>query len=128
MLPLADIPEKNQEVDPESGEMVSVRDLIRRGKILHAFYLPPFPNSGSAAEHYAKLRTINNIGAQFFRETKDRRLATLTMDSLNELFTQLIWVFTRAEMLFRPVRCECGRDVPIDVRFEGQNFDAEPYE
>jgi hypothetical protein len=122
---LLDIPENNTAQDPDTHENVPTRDLIRRGKILQAFYLPAFPEVQPAVEHYALLRDITNIGAEFFRASQAERLATLTMDSLNELLTQLVWVFTRAEVLFRPIRCECGRDVQVDVRFEGQNFDAE---
>ena len=124
---LLSIPEQNTEIDRESGERLPIRELIRRGKILHAFYLPPFPGAEATAEHYVSLRDITNVGAQFFRESAATRIATLTLDSLNELLTQLVWLFTRAELLFRPIRCECGREVRTDVRFEGQNFDAEPY-
>ena len=124
---LAEIPGNNTAIDPDTHEPAPVRDLIRRGKILQAFYLPPFPEIEPEDEHYVSLRDITNVGAQFFREAKPNRIVTLTMDELNELFTQLVWVFTRAELLFRPIQCECGREVRVDVRFEGQNFGAEPY-
>jgi hypothetical protein len=124
--PLANIPAANTEIDPETNEKVSIQELIRRSKILHSFYLPAFPGTEPPVEYYADLKNITNIGAGFFMEARATRIVTLTMEALNELFTQLVWVFTRAELLFRPIRCECGRDVRVDVRFEGQNFDAEP--
>jgi len=79
-------------------------------------------------EHYVELRKITPVGVQFFLESRATRIATLTGDSLNELFSALLWSLTRAELFFRPVTCECGREVPIDVRFHGQNFDAEAWE
>lgn len=124
---LDQIPEASTEVDPDSGERVPLRQLIRAGKARDAFYLPPFPGHPSTEEHYAELRKITSIGVQYFLDGMATRLATLTVDTLNEMYSQLLWSLTRAELFFRPVRCECGRDVPIDVRFHGQNFDAEPY-
>lgn len=121
-----EIPENSKVPHPDTGADTPVRDLVREGKITHWFYLPPFPNVEPATEYFANLRDITNIGVQFFRETKALRVATLTNESFNELMSQLIWVFSRAEILFRPIRCECGRDVTIDVRFEGQYGDPGP--
>jgi hypothetical protein len=120
------VPERSTEEDPDTGEQVPLRDLIRRGKARDLFYLPPFPNRPANEEHYAELRKITSVGVQFFLDGMSNRIATLTLDTLNEMYSQLLWSLTRAELFFRPVRCECGRDVPIDVRFHGQNFDAEP--
>jgi hypothetical protein len=119
------IPENSRDLDPETGELVSFRDLIRTGKARDLFYLPPFPGAPND-EHYAELRKITSVGVQFFLDGMPHRIATLTMDTLNEMYSQLLWSLTRAQFFFRPVRCECGRDVPIDIRFHGQNFDAEP--
>jgi hypothetical protein len=120
------IPEANTEQDPDSGERLPVRELIRRGRARDQFYLPPFPGDPLNREHYAELRKITSVGVQYFLDGMPNRLVTLTLDTLNEMYSQLLWSLTRAELFFRPVRCECGRDVPIDVRFHGQNFDAEP--
>lgn len=126
IYPLANIPETSTEEDPETHQQVSLRELIRMGRARDNFYLPPFPERG-AGEHYAELRKITSIGVQYFLDAREQRIATLTMESLNEMYSQLLWSLTRAELFFRPVRCECGRDVPIDIRFHGQNFDAEPW-
>jgi len=123
---LRSIPETSKEQDPDTDELVPLRELIRRGKARDAFYLPPFPGDPSNDEHFAELRKITSIGVQFFLDAAPNRITTLTMDTLNEMYSQLLWSLTRAQLFFRPVRCECGRDVPIDIRFEGQNFDAEP--
>jgi hypothetical protein len=124
---LAGIPEASTDVDPDSGAQVPLRDLIRRGKARDAFYLPAFPGQPENEEHYAELRKITSIGVQYFLDPGANRIATLTIDTLNEMYSQVLWSLTRAELFFRPVRCpSCGDEVPIDVRFHGQNFDAEP--
>ena len=124
---LAAIPETSTDEDPDTRERVPLRDLIRRGKARDAFYLPPFPGRPAHEEHYAELRKITSIGVQFFLDGMANRTATLTLDTLNEMYSQLLWSLTRAEFFFRPVRCaNCGQDVPLDIRFHGQNFDAEP--
>jgi hypothetical protein len=124
---LTSIPEVNTEEDPDTHEQVPLRDLIRRGKARDAFYLEPFPGRPAGEEHYAELRKITSIGVQYFLDAKESRIVTLTLDTLNEMYSQLLWCLTRADLFFHPIRCaECGRDVPIDVRFHGQNFDAEP--
>lgn len=120
---LQEIPAGGMALDPDTRQETPVRDLIRRGKILHWFYLPPFPGIEPQVEHFASLRDITNIGAEFFRTAIADRIVTLEKDPWNELMTQVVWIFTRAEFLFRPIRCECGREVQTDVRFEGQNFD-----
>ena len=124
---LGDIPVASTDVDPDTGAQVPLRDLIRRGKARDSFYLPAFPGRPEHEEHYAELRKITSVGVQYFLDGMPNRLVTLTLDTLNEMYSQLLWSLTRAELFFRPVRCvECGHDVPIDVRFHGQNFDAEP--
>lgn len=125
---MQEIPEGSVAEDPDTHVKTSVRDLIRQGKLHQSFYLPPFPGVEPATDHYANLRQVTNIGVDFFRQAKAQRLATLTRESYNELITQLVWVFSRAELLFRPIRCECGREVTIDQRFEGQMVDLEEYE
>lgn len=125
---LLDVPENLNEEDPVSHVRVPLRDLIRQNKCRDNFYLPPFPEVEHGEEHYVELRKITPVGAQFFLDSQETRIVTLKEDSLNELFSALLWSLTRAELFFRPVTCECGREVPIDVRFHGQNFDAEPWE
>lgn len=120
------IPAGNTEEDPETREQVPVRDLIRQGRLRDCFYLPRFPDKPQG-EHYAELRKITAISVQYFLEDRETRIATLTEASLNEMFSQLLWSLTRVEFFFRPVRCQCGRDVPTDVRFHGQNLDAEDW-
>jgi hypothetical protein len=123
---LSSIPENSTEQDPDTAERVPLRDLIRRGRARDAFYLPPLPGHGDE-EYYAELRKITSVGVQYFLDGKPNRLVTLTLDTLNEMYSQLLWSLTRAELFFRPIRCpECGQEVPIDIRFHGQNFDAEP--
>jgi hypothetical protein len=123
-----DVPANAMEEDPLTHTRIPLRDLIRQNKCRDNFYLPPFPGAQDGDEHYVELRKITPIGVQFFLDARAVRIATLTLDSLNELFSALMWSLTRAELFFRPVACECGREVPIDVRFHGQNFDAEPWE
>jgi hypothetical protein len=123
---LADIPAGNTEEDPETHEQTPFRELIRRGNARDYFYLPPFPEQ-SPEEHYADLRKITTVGVQYFREGQGARIATLTEASLNEMFSHLLWSLTRAEFFFRPIQCECGRTVPVDIRFHGQNIDAEDW-
>ena len=73
-------------------------------------------------------RQITSIGVQHFIDAMGSRIATLTQDTLNEMYSQLLWSLTRAELFFRPVQCpNCRNEVPLDIRFHGQNFDAEPF-
>jgi hypothetical protein len=124
---LQSIPDNATEADPDTGQRVQYRDLIRRGKARDAFYLPPFPGRPTTEEHYAELRKITPIGVQFFLDAMGSRIVTLTEDTLNEMYSQLLWSLTRAQLFFRPVECpHCHGNVPLDVRFHGQNFDAEP--
>jgi hypothetical protein len=125
---LQEIPEGNTEVDPDTNEQVPLRELIRRGKARDTFHLPPFPGRPEDEEHYAELRKITSVGVEFFTREKDARIATLTMEELNNMYSHLLWSLTRAQLFFQPVRCDCGKQVPIDIRFHGQNFDAEPWE
>lgn len=125
---ISDIPQNSEEEDPLTRARVPLRDLIRQNRCRDNFYLPPFPEVQGGEDHYVELRRITPIGVQYFLDSRAARIATLTQDSLNELFSALLWSLTRAELFFRPVTCECGREVPIDVRFHGQNFDAEPWE
>jgi hypothetical protein len=125
---IGDVPENHMEEDPVTHARVPLRELIRENKCRDNFYLLPLPGELAGEDHYVELRKITPIGVQFFLDSRPTRIATLTQDSLNELFSALMWSLTRAELFFRPITCECGREVPIDVRFHGQNFDAEPWE
>jgi hypothetical protein len=122
------VPEGNQEEDPETRERVSMRQLIRQGKARDNFYLPPLPGEASTEEHYVELRKITPVGIQFFMDAKSARLASLMPEALNELYSNLLWSLTRYELFFHPIKCECGKEVPLDVRFHGQNTDPEPWE
>jgi len=126
---LLDVPADVREQDPETHMLVPLRDLVRGGKCRDYFYLPPFPNRSAEGDHYVELRKITPVGMQFFVDSRAERIATLTEQSLGDLFTTMMWSLTRAELFFRPVTCpRCAEQVPIDVRFHGQNFDAEPWE
>jgi hypothetical protein len=125
---LQEIPAENTEIDPDTNERVPVHDLIRLGKTSDTFYLPPFPAGPANEEHYADFRKITSIGVEFFLQARANRLVTLMPESLNEMYSYLLRSLTRAELFFRPIQCECGRQVPIDIRIHGQNFDAEPWE
>jgi hypothetical protein len=123
---LSNIPDQQTEEDPHTHERAPVRDLIRRGKIRDAFYLQPLP-APHDQEYFAELRKVTSVGVQYFFDAKQNRIATLLPEALNEMYSQLLWSLTRADLFFRPIRCEqCGRDVTIDTRFHGQNFDLEP--
>jgi hypothetical protein len=115
--------------EPDPHRRAGMREIVRRNQSHNYMYLPPLPESVDGREHYIDFRKICPVGIGFFVESKRARLATLTEDSLNVLFSRLMWFFTRAEYFFRPIICNnCGSQVPIDIRFEGQNFDAEPWE
>lgn len=122
------IPENQVAPDPETNQPTAVRDLIRSGKVLESFYLPPFPGFADGVEYYAAIRKMTNIGVQYFREAMPNRIATLSEPSSLELWSQLMWCLTRAEFFFRPIVCECGRRVLIHIPFEGQNIGADPWE
>lgn len=125
---LGDIPEQAVIQDPETHEEINVRDVVRTNRSHNYFYLPPFPSS-EGAEHYVDFRKIQPVAMSFFTATASARLVTLTEDSLNLLFSRLMWFFTRAEYFFQPLKCgNCGQMVAVDVRFEGQNLNAEPWE
>lgn len=126
---LQDIPESAVIRDVDTGEEVNIREVVRNNASHNYFYLPPFPNSDSGDERYVDFRRLQQIGIGFFLDTKSTRIATLTMESLNSLYSRLMWFFTRAEYFFRPIACpECGRSVALDIRFEGQNLEAEPWQ
>jgi len=129
---LHDVPESAVLKDAETGEEISIRNVVRNNLSHNYFYLPPYPTNGAGTqetEHYVDFRKICSVGIGYFTSSRDRRLAALCEGSLNSLFSRLMWFFTRAEYFFHPVVCKtCGLEVPIDIRFEGQNLDAEPWE
>jgi len=128
IYPLRDIPESAVIEDPDSKERISIREIVRMNASHHYFYLPPFPETADAAGYYVDFRKISSVGMGYFTGARGKRLAALTEESLNLLFSRLMWFFTRAEYFFQPVRCSCGLEVAIDVRFEGQNIGAEAWE
>ena len=126
---LYDIPEEAVIEDPETHQQLKIRDVVRANASHNYFYLPSFPASQDQKEYYVDFRKICAVGINFFIETKTARIATLSVESLNDLFSRLMWFFTRAEYFFRPIECPiCKQNVPIDIRFEGQNVNAEPWE
>jgi len=126
---LHDVPEQATIEDPDTHESIPIRAVIRDNASHNYFYLPPFPGTADGKEHYVDFRKISVVGVEFFRNSRSSRLATLSEETLNLLFSRLMWFFTRAEYFFRPISCvNCGERVPIDIRFEGQNLDAEPWE
>jgi hypothetical protein len=129
VFPLGQIPEKQTTEDAETGERILVREIIIENRSHLYMYLPPLPQSDDKLGHYLDLRKMTTLPMQYFLDAKDKRFATLQEDGLNLLFSRLMWFFTRAEYFFHSVQCQhCGADVEIDLRFEGQNVDAEPWE
>ncbi len=125
---MEEIPEQGVIQDPSTGEQVMMREVIRKNETANYFYLPPFPDRSGEGEHFLDFGRMSLIGIRFFTDSKAARVATLTEESLKLLYSQLMWFFTRAEIFVRQLSCpKCGAPVPSDVRFEGQNFDAEPW-
>lgn len=126
---LHDIPETASIEDPDTHEKINMRQVVRENLSNNYFYLPPFPGGSDPKERYVDFRKISSVGIRFFIDNKAARVAALSEDSLNLLFSRLMWFFTRAEYFFQTIHCSaCGKPVPVDVRFEGQNFGAEPWE
>lgn len=126
---LADIPPDAVLEDPETHERIYIREVVRQNQSHNYMYLPPFPGLASSQEHYVDFRKICHVGVGFFVTQKQNRIAALTEESLNTLFSRLMWFFTRAEYFFEPIQCaNCGVAVKVDVRFEGQNVSLEPWE
>lgn len=126
---LASVPPSAVIEDPDTHERISIRDVVKRNGSHNYFYLPPFPDGSDVEGHYVDFRKISSVGTGFFTSRRDHRLVTLTPESLNLLFSKLMWFFTRAEYFFEPIQCSnCGAEVAIDIRFEGQNLDADPWE
>jgi hypothetical protein len=116
---------KYQQAD---GSVLSDRDAVRMNSNVNRFYLPPFPSD--AAGHlgrYVDFKKISPVGLQSFIDLKEKRIAGLTTDALNDMFHHLCWHFTRAELFFHPITClHCGEIIPIDVRFHGQDVQDDP--
>lgn len=126
---LDDIPHDATIEDPETNERINIRTVVRNNASHNYFYLPPMPDFRGGEEYYVDFRKINAVGISFFLDSKSKRIASLSEESLNLLFSRLMWFFTRAEYFFRPIRClNCGEELAVDIRFEGQNFEAEPWE
>jgi hypothetical protein len=129
VFPLAQIPENQSTVDVETGEKILLREVIA-GNLSHNYlYLEPFPETEDRLGHYVDFRKTTTIPIQYFIDAKDSRICGLHDDGLNFLYSRLMWFFTRAEYFFHPINCQaCGAEVELDVKFEGQNVDAEPLE
>jgi hypothetical protein len=129
IYPLRSIPGDALQEDPVTHERLVIREVVRRNQSHNYFHLPPVPTLAEEEGYYVDFRRICPVGIRFFVDNKDTRIATLTGESLNMLFSRLMWFFTRAEYFFRPITCQhCGQQVPVDIRFEGQNLDAEAWE
>jgi hypothetical protein len=63
---LRSIPETSKEQDPYTGELVPLRELLRRGKARDASYPSLFTGDLSNDEHFAELKKITSVGAQAF--------------------------------------------------------------
>jgi hypothetical protein len=129
LFPLTQIPENESTEDAETGEKISVRQVIAENRSHHYMYLPAFPGSEEQVGHYLDFRKMTTLPIQYFIDSMGTRIVGLHEEGLNLLYSRLMWFFTRAEYFFHPIVCQqCGTEVEIDVRFEGQNIDAEPWE
>jgi len=129
IFPLAHIPESQTTEDVETGERISVRQIIVENRSHLYMYLPPFPETDDRLGHYVDLRKMTTLPIQYFVDARNARFVGLHEDGLNLLYSRLMWFLTRVEYFFHPVTCQrCGTEVEIDLRFEGQNIDAEPWE
>jgi hypothetical protein len=129
IFPLAHIPETQTIEDAETGNLISVRQIIIENRSHLYMHLPPFPESGDQLGHYLDLRKMTTLPIQYFIDLKEARFAGLHDEGLNLLYSRLMWFFTRVEYFFHPVACQvCGTQVDLDLRFEGQNVDVEPWE
>jgi hypothetical protein len=129
IYPLAQIPESQTTEDVETGEKISVREIIIENRSHLYLYLPQFPETSEPLGHYLDLRKMTTLPINYFVEAQHSRIVGLHHDGLNMLYSRLMWFFTRAEYFFHPVLCQhCGTAVELDLRFEGQNVDAEPWE
>lgn len=129
LFPLVQIPDSQTTEDAETGEKISVRQVIIENRSHLYMYLPPFPESADPLGHYVDFRKMTTLPISYFITAMGNRMVGLHEDGLNLLYSRLMWFFTRAEYFFHPIVCQhCGADVELDVRFEGQNVDAEPWE
>ena len=106
-----------------------MRDIVVANKTHHCFYLKPLPSAASGElGWYVDFRRIGAVRIDHFIGQRDRRLATLMGDTRSDLFQQLLLFFTRARFFFGPVECgHCGNPVGIEIPFEDQNQEAEPW-
>jgi hypothetical protein len=110
-------------------EKISVRQVIVENRSHNYMYLPPFPGAEEQLGHYLDFRRITMLPIQYFIAAKTSRLVGLHEEGLNLLYSRLMWFFTRVEYFFHTIECQrCGAEVEIDLRFEGQNVDADPWE
>ncbi|MGA2358028.1 MAG: hypothetical protein ABSF66_03445 [Terriglobales bacterium] len=129
LFPLVQIPENETTEDAETGEKISVRQVIIENRSHLYMYLPPFPETAEQLGHYLDFRKMVTLPIQYFLDSKGNRIVTLHEDGLNLLYSRLMWFFTRVEYFYHPIVCQkCGADVEMDLRFEGQNIDAEPWQ
>jgi hypothetical protein len=129
IFPLSQIPETQRFQDRETGESVLMRDIIRNNQSHLYLYLPPFPESQDQIGHYLDFRKMTTLPIRFYIDAAPSRIVTLHEDGLNMLFSRIMWFLTRAEYFYHPITCQrCGSEVEIDLNFEGQNVDAEPWQ
>jgi hypothetical protein len=107
-----------------------MRDIVMHNLTHHCFYLKPLPDAAALdLGWYVDFRRISAVRIGQFIEQKDSRIATLMGDTRNELYQQLMLFFTRCRLfLGSEVTCaSCGNTVPIDIKVEDQNSEAEPW-
>lgn len=122
---LGELPDEKKRTAEETGQLLSDRDVVRLNTSSHTFYLPSFP--GDPPDHlgrYVEFRKICPVGIEFFTQSANDRIATLTPDAKNDMYHQLMWFLTRKELFFHPIACpNCGGEVPLDLEMEGQEVD-----
>lgn len=129
IFPLSQIPENETHPDRETGERILVRDIIKNNQSHLYLYLPPFPESHDELGQYLDFRKMTTLPIKFFIDAIASRTVTLHEDGLNMFFSRIMWFLTRAEYFYHPLTCQrCGSEVDVDLQFEGQNVDAEPWQ
>jgi hypothetical protein len=126
---LGKIPAGATIMDPEKGQVVSQRDVVRNNQSSNYFYIDPLPTATDAYGHYIDFRKLTPISIEYFIEAEQERLAALDDDALNGCLAQLMWFFTRASYLHEPVSCpNCGDAVSLSELLEGQRLNLDNFQ
>src|SRR5688572_1283419 len=102
---LSDLPDDKKYNHPETGALVSMRELVKENRTHHAFYLPPLPTETNHLGRYVDFKRIAHVRVAYFLDNVGRRIATLMPDALNDMYHQLIRFFTRAEIFLHTLKC-----------------------